>query len=120
MADLFVLEDLAALLQQDLDAASARVCRQVVTGLVLGETRRVELPDPVPAGLASIGLRVAGRLYVNPGELASEIAGNYTAFYTAADLTDGEQRALKPYKSSSAISVPLANRCGEVLEIPTA
>jgi hypothetical protein len=96
MADLFALTDLAALVQGDLDTATAEQCRDVATGVVLALTRRLELPDPVPMPMASIGKRVAAKLYDNPSGLQAETLAGWSANYGAL-VDDVDRLVLAAY-----------------------
>lgn len=71
---LFVLEDLAALVQGDLDTASATVCRAVAEGLV-SAAAGAPVGDPPEPVHTSVGLLVAARLYRNPELLSQEMIG---------------------------------------------
>jgi hypothetical protein len=112
MPSLFDLADLAAFTQGDLDTATASQCRSMATGVVLGVTGLVELPDPVPEPMATVGKRVAARLYENPTALKSETLSGYSANYGDL-LEDIDRLVLSAYEPNSGLlSMPLRPRWG--------
>jgi hypothetical protein len=96
MADLFDLTDLAALVQGDLDTATAVQCRDIATGVVLSLTGRSVVPDLVPQPMAAVGKRIAAKLYENPTGLTVETLAPYSATFGAL-VEDLDRLILKPF-----------------------
>jgi hypothetical protein len=110
VADLFALQDLAAFMQQDLDTATATACRTAAQGAILGAVRQAELPNPVPAFMAFVGMRVAARLYANPTGSTSETVGTYSVAYAAQLMEPEDKRLLgQLFGVGTALSVTFAN-----------
>lgn len=105
MADLFELTELASLLQQDVDTATATLARDMATGFVTA--RVIVLPDPVPAALKAVALRIASRIYNNPTGAKAESIGGYSS--TPGEFLDAaDDMVLSAFRAgATVISVPL-------------
>lgn len=101
MAELFVLDELAALLDQDIPTARAQVIRRIASAKVLAVCGRI--PDPVPDDLAAVGLELSARLFTNTEGLLSEsIGGYYRSFPGLVTMTEDEKRTCRRYRSALA------------------
>lgn len=67
--------ELATYLRQDVDPAAAVQALAFADGLVRA-TVGFPAPDPWPAALDAVVVRVAGRLYANPRDVQSESIGS--------------------------------------------
>lgn len=83
--------DLATLLQQDVDTATATLLLSLAQGLA------EDIVTPLPASAKAVVLSAAARAFANPQNLSNETVGPYTATHAGAGvfLTKAEERALK-------------------------
>ena len=112
MADLFVLTDLAAAAQQDLDTATATVARNVATGWLQGACRvDVWVPDPItglfPADLSAWALELALLFIDNPTSNRGESVDDYSRTKSEGSRLSILRDASKRYGRYGAITVDL-------------
>ncbi|MET7395615.1 hypothetical protein ABZS66_19205 [Dactylosporangium sp. NPDC005572] len=91
MPELFELTELASYLQQDLDASSATLARELTTTgirLVVGPARWAALTTGQATDLKGLALDIARRLYLNAEMRRSERIDDYE--YTNATETLGD------------------------------
>jgi hypothetical protein len=112
MADLFLLTDLAAAAQQDLDTATATVARNVATGWLQGACRVDEwLPDAItglfPADLSAWALELALLFIDNPTSNRDERVDDYSRSKSEGIRLGILRDASKRYGRYGAITVQL-------------
>ena len=110
MADLFVLTDLAAAAQQDLDTATATVARNVATGWLQGACRVDGWDfgtDPIPTDLSAWALELALLFIDNPTSNRGESVDDYSRTKSEGVRMGILRDACKRYGRFGAITVQL-------------
>lgn len=87
MADIATVEELASLLQTDIDTATANlVLLDLAQGLVAAE---IGVQDPWPTIAKAVALAAAQRAYVTPEAQRLEVTGSTTTNYNTPLYTNG-------------------------------
>lgn len=85
--------DLCAYLGSQVDAARATLLLSLAQGLCEA------IVSPLPAGAAAVVLDVAGRAYINPGNVQQQAVGPFPVSYGAVSgglwLTNGNKQTLR-------------------------
>lgn len=100
--------DLASYLGRTLDTDRADLALALARAAVIAEVGHE--PDPFPDLLSGLVLSVAGRAYLNPGQLRTSATGPFQATFTetGVSLSAAERRLARRFRRGSPVlSVPL-------------